>query len=72
MDRGAWWAIVHGVSIRHDWQQCTHTHTHTHTQLVGGRFITQTRGLHSALYQLFCLISGSTTPADANWHVPKC
>ena len=53
-------------------QLSTHTHIHTHTQLVGGRFITLTRGLHSALYQLFCLISGSTTPADANWHVPKC
>ena len=31
MDRGAWWAIVHGVakSTRHNW--ATHTHTHTHT-----------------------------------------
>ena len=29
MDRGAWWAIVHGVakSTRHNW--ATHTHTHT-------------------------------------------
>ena len=32
MDRGAWWATVHGVTkmdiIEH---ACAHTHTHTHT-----------------------------------------
>ena len=36
-DRGAWWAIVHGVTK--NWTRisnshthtCTHTHTHTHT-----------------------------------------
>ena len=27
MDRGAWWAIVHGVA-----KSWTHTHTHTHMQ----------------------------------------
>ena len=39
MDRGAWWATVHGVTK--SWTQLsmhtrarahTHTHTHTHTQ----------------------------------------
>ena len=37
MDRGVWWAIVHGVSKNHaHMRTCvrthTHTHTHTHTQ----------------------------------------
>ena len=35
MDRGAWWATVHGVTesdmIEH---MCTHTHTHTHTHNI--------------------------------------
>ena len=39
MDRGAWWATVHGVEksrsrrlqVRSDWTQ-THTHTHTHAE----------------------------------------
>ena len=32
MDKGGWWATVHGVTKM--WTQmsdCTHTHTHTHT-----------------------------------------
>ena len=37
MDRGAWWATVHGIAkgqIRlHD---SAHTHTHTHTQTKEG------------------------------------
>ena len=35
MDRGAWWATVHGVAKSQTWlsdQAHTHTHTHTHTQ----------------------------------------
>ena len=33
MDRGAWWATVHGVTKESDTtEQLTHTHTHTHTQ----------------------------------------
>ena len=36
MDRGAWWAILHGVaeSDMTEWlsmRACTHTHTHTHS-----------------------------------------
>ena len=32
MDRGAWWAIAHGLQrAGHDWVTNTHTHTHTHT-----------------------------------------
>jgi len=30
MDRGAWWATVHGVTKSRTWLS-THTHTHTHT-----------------------------------------
>ena len=33
MDRGAWWAIAHGLQrAGHDW--VTNTHTHTHTQEI--------------------------------------
>ena len=37
MNRGAWWAIVHGVAesqIQLSTRMCarTHTHTHTHTR----------------------------------------
>ena len=31
MDRGAWWATVHGVTKSQT--RLTHTHTHTHTQV---------------------------------------
>ena len=40
MDRGAWWAIVHGVTKSRTWLTTnthTHTHTHTHTQHVYNR-----------------------------------
>ena len=33
MDRGVWWATVHGVAESQTWLSywaCTHTHTHTH------------------------------------------
>ena len=37
VDRGAWWAIVHGViRVRHD--QATNTHTHTHEVATFGCF----------------------------------
>ena len=31
MDRGAWWATVHGVEKEQDTTEHTHTHTYTHT-----------------------------------------
>ena len=31
MDRGAWWAAVHGVTKSQTILECVHTHTHTHT-----------------------------------------
>ena len=33
VDRGAWWAAVHGVTKDQTWLS-THTHTHTHTILI--------------------------------------
>ena len=33
MDRGAWQAIVHGVTKSWIWLNDKHTHTHTHTKL---------------------------------------
>ena len=27
VDRGAWWATVHGVAVRHSWATNTHAHT---------------------------------------------
>jgi len=38
MDRGVWWAAVHGVMRSQAWLSnwaYTHTHTHTHTMLLG-------------------------------------
>ena len=39
VDRGAWWATVHGVTKELDTnkQLYTHTHTHTQTQLIGSK-----------------------------------
>ena len=34
MDRGAWWAVVHGVAKSQTPLSNTHTHTHTHTNDV--------------------------------------
>ena len=31
MDRGAWWATVHGVAKSRTWLSDSHTHTYTHT-----------------------------------------
>ena len=33
MDKGAWWAVVHGIAK--SWTRLSiHTHTHTHTTAV--------------------------------------
>ena len=41
VDRGAWWATVHGVTKELDTNKRlythTHTHTHTQTQLIGSK-----------------------------------
>ena len=35
MDRGAWWATVHGVTKMDITEHtCAHTHTHTHTHIL--------------------------------------
>ena len=35
MNRGAWWATVHGVTKESDTTEHTHTHTHTHAHTQG-------------------------------------
>ena len=32
MDRGAWWATIHGVTLNRTCLSNTHTHPHPHTQ----------------------------------------
>ena len=34
MDRGVWWAIVHGITVRHGRVTNRHTHTHSINLLV--------------------------------------
>ena len=36
MDRGAWWATVHGITKSRTRLNSSHTHTHTHTHTWGG------------------------------------
>ena len=53
--RGAWWAIVHGVTKT--WTQLSehvHTHTHTHTHIFRGpNFSDQRRNLKLLIYTEF-------------------
>ena len=54
MDRGAWWAIVHGVAKSQTWLSTnTHTHTHTHT--------------HSRIIYWQCICHGQMKSGEANW-----
>ena len=70
MDRGAWWATVHGVSKSQTWlkQLNTPTHTHTHTHAHTHTHKQRTRGLaksqtwlgahthtHTPLYIYVCI-----------------
>ena len=34
MDRGAWWAIVHGVAKSWTWQRIEHTHTYLNNHML--------------------------------------
>ena len=34
MDRGAWWAIIHGVVKELDMTERARAHTHTHTEIT--------------------------------------
>ena len=63
MDRGAWWATVHGVTNRHNWacmqtgrQTQTHTHTHTHTKgYITTNWIPSIEGYYLSTIQ-FCFL----------------
>ena len=37
MDRGAWWATIHGVAKGQTGLRDSHTHTHTHTHNMATR-----------------------------------
>ena len=43
MDRGPWWATVHGVARSLTWLKwlITHTYTHTHTHIYLNHFVVQ-------------------------------
>ena len=41
MERGAWWATVHGG--HKSWTQLSHSHTHTHTFILNGKVFLQGR-----------------------------
>ena len=45
MDRGAWWATVHGITKESDITEKLNTHTHTHT--------------HRSIYKTLLFISGT-------------
>ena len=51
MDRGAWWATVHGVAVRHNWRALTYTHTHA--QAPGIKMWISWGGLLSSLPHWF-------------------
>ena len=46
MDRGAWWAIVHGVAKGSDTTEHTHTHTHTHVYIKQNHFAVHPKLTH--------------------------
>ena len=60
MDRGAWWATVHGVAKSRTWLNKSHTHTHTHTRIAS--LVTQSSAISSC--------RGSSQPR--NWTQVSC
>ena len=56
MERGAWWATVHGVTKTwtrlRGWMRArahTHTHTHTHTRSCASLYSSSSKWFHDAL-----------------------
>ena len=59
MDRGAWWATVHGVAKELDRTERLSTHTHTHRAQIGlgyGKNAKYARNFQCAQVTLFCSI----------------
>ena len=44
MSRGAWQAIVHGVTKESDTTECTHTHTHAVHEKIAGENMRESFG----------------------------
>ena len=62
MDRGVWWAIVHGFAKGQTWLKplSTHTHTHTHTHtvyIVNDVFCSEAKSFTDKSVNLFFLFS---------------
>ena len=61
MDRGAWWATVHGVAKSRIWQQLTHTHTTLDIIFISDKDVRKP-GVGALLRKVRG--EGSTDPAD--------
>ena len=51
--RGAWWATVHRVTVRHDWNDLVRMHLHFKTSVYGTTFMLSSLG-----YVLVCFTRG--------------
>ena len=67
MDRGAWWAIFHGVAKRHN-GACTNTHTHTDTQTHTQTHIHAHTHIHPHTYTYTHTHTHTHTPTHTYTH----
>ena len=52
MDRGTWWATVHGITKSQTWlTDWAHTHTHTYTHTLKRQCLLCSLGIQSSLYE---------------------
>ena len=75
MDRGAWWATVHGfaeLDTTEHARACTHTHTHTHTHihLRMDQLLNQT--FHNYVQFSHSVMSDSLRPHELQHARPPC
>ena len=52
MDRGVWWATVHGLAKKSDMTEQLSTYTHTHTRTKVAKWMIRTQGLKISLVRL--------------------